>query len=122
MPFDVEFDDAFRPEFRAFAEPVRIAIAAYAKRLEAEGPALARPWADTVSGSRHRNMKELRPTVNKIEWRVAYAFDLERKAIVLCAAAKGGKKTAMDRLISTADARFAAHQAALEAKTKEKRR
>jgi hypothetical protein len=35
-------------------------------------------------------MKELRPTVNKLEWRVAYAFDPERRAILLVAAAKGG--------------------------------
>ncbi len=54
-------------------------------------------------------MKELRPTVNKVEWRVAYAFDPKRKAILLAAAAKGGDKRAYDRLIAKADKRFADH-------------
>lgn len=53
---------------------------------------LGRPLADTLRGSRHANMKELRPTVNKVEWRVAFAFDPIRRGILLAAAAKGGKR------------------------------
>jgi hypothetical protein len=65
-------------------------------------------------------MKELRPTVNKVEWRVAFALDSDRRAILLAASAKGGKKDARvyARLIATADARFKAHQARLEPKGK----
>jgi hypothetical protein len=56
-------------------------------------------------------MKELRLTVNKVEWRVAYAFDVERQAILLAAAAKGGKKDSRvyGQLVRTADERFSAH-------------
>ena len=109
----VEFDDEFRAEFRAFDLDVRKAIAAYATALESEGPQLGRPMADTLKGSKHANMKELRPTVNKVEWRVAYAFDTARKAIVLAAASKGGKSSALvyKQMIAKADARFTAHQA-----------
>ncbi len=107
----VEVDDEFAAELRALDQPVRTAILTYARVLQEEGPELGRPWADTLSGSEFKNMKELRPTVNKVEWRVAFAFDPERKAILLAALAKGGKneRRLYQQLIKTADRRFAAH-------------
>ncbi|MDP4023276.1 type II toxin-antitoxin system RelE/ParE family toxin [Methylobacterium sp. NEAU 140] len=111
MSWVVLFDDAFAAEFRRFDEPVRKAILTYAKVLESLGPQLGRPYADTLNGSRHRNMKELRPTVDTIEWRVAFTFDPRRRAILLTAAAKGGRKDRLvyKRLIDLADARFDAY-------------
>ena len=102
-------DDAFAPEFEALSEEVQDAILAYARSLEAHGPQLGRPQAETLKGSKHKNMKELRPTVDKVEWRVAYAFDPERRGILLAAVAKGGDKRAYAKLIATADKRFTAH-------------
>lgn len=110
------FDQDFAEEFAAFDQEVRDAILAYAKALAQEGPLLGRPYADTLKGSVFRNMKELRPTVNKVEWRVAFAFDPIQRGILLCAAAKGGKKNTLvyARLIATADRRFEAHLANLK--------
>lgn len=117
MAWTVEFDGAFRAGFAALDADVRKAIAAYALALASEGPQLDRPMADTLKRSTHANMKELRPTVNKVEWRVAYAFDAARQAIVLAAAAKGGRSSALVKrqMIAKADARFTAHQAAIAA-------
>jgi hypothetical protein len=110
----VLFDDDFLSEFKALDQKVRIAILQHVKALESAGTTLGRPFADTLKGSAYRNMKELRPTVNKVEWRVAFAFDPKRQAIVLAAVAKGGKKTAYTQLINTADARFKAHLARIK--------
>ncbi|WP_407528602.1 hypothetical protein [Methylobacterium oryzisoli] len=44
MPWSVEFDAAFRAEFRALDADVRKAIAAYATALASEGPQLVGPW------------------------------------------------------------------------------
>ena len=111
MTWAVLFDDGFSAEFHAFDEPVREAILTYANLLVQFGPQLSRPYADTLEGSRHRNMKELRPTVNKVEWRVAFAFDPIRRGILLAAAAKGGRKDDLvyRRLIDLADKRFDAY-------------
>jgi hypothetical protein len=111
MPWSILFDDAFAAEFADFDRAVQVTILKYAAALESEGPALGRPFADTLKGSKHVNMKELRPTVNKVEWRVAFAFDRQRQAILLAAGAKGGKKDARfyKSLIKTADERFDAH-------------
>jgi hypothetical protein len=118
MPFVVNFDQAFAAEFRALPEAVQDEIRAYAVALAARGHQLGRPWADTLNGSKFARMKELRPTVNKVEWRVAFAFDANREAILLAAVQKGGQKDSVvyGRLISVADARFEAHEARLRPK------
>src|SRR3954453_1958245 len=105
--------DDFAPEFRALDKPVQKAIAGYMGLLANDGPRLGRPYADTLKGSAHANMKELRLTVNKVEWRVAFAFDVQRQAILIAAAAKGGNARAYDDLIRTAGERFTGHQAKL---------
>jgi len=52
--------------------------------LRDHGPALGRPLVDSVKGSRHKNMKELRPgSTGRTEVRVLFAFDPKRRAILL---------------------------------------
>ena len=65
----------FHPEFDALAPVVQDELLAQAKLIEAFGPTLGRPRADTLKGSRHANMKELRFTADGGVWRVAFAFD-----------------------------------------------
>src|SRR5262249_44335282 len=114
MPFEVLLHGEFVPEVDGLDRDVQRAIAQQIQALRVDGPQLARPYADTLKGSRFKNMKELRPTVRNVEWRVAFAFDAKRRAVLLAAAPKGAKTSALvyKRLIATADARFEAHQAA----------
>lgn len=109
----VEFHPAFAEEFRALAEPVKDEIAVMIEVLKAVGPHLKRPRSDTLSGSRHANMKELRFDADGGVWRVAYAFDPERRAILLVAGDKSGvaQKRFYKTLIAKADARFDRHLA-----------
>lgn len=59
--------------------------------LEERGPNLGRPLVDTVTASRHRNMKELRPgSSGRSELRVLFAFDPARQAILLVAGDTSG--------------------------------
>ena len=60
MRWEVEFHEAFEPEFDALPEVVQDEIRAHALLLETVGPQLGRPRVDTLKGSRHQNMKELR--------------------------------------------------------------
>ena len=52
-------------------------ILALSRLLQQFGPQLGRPRVDTLKGSRHANMKELRFGAADGEWRVAFAFDTE---------------------------------------------
>src|SRR5512145_1918326 len=60
MPWAVLFETAFKLEFEALPEAVQDELLAHAKLLAAMGPLLQRPFADTLKGSKHANMKELR--------------------------------------------------------------
>src|SRR6516162_2598994 len=109
----VEVGDEFEPEFDALHEDVRMEILALSRLLQQFGPQLGRPRADTLNGSRHANMKELRFGAAGGEWRVAFAFDTRRKAILLVAGDKSGisKRRFYRELIRKADDRFDAHLA-----------
>jgi hypothetical protein len=112
VKWEVEFHRDFDPEFDALPEEVQDEIHAHAGLLEQFGPRLGRPRADTLKGSRHANMKELRFDAADGVWRVAFAFDPKRKAVLLVAADKSGisEKRFYRQLIAKADQRFDDHQ------------
>ena len=116
----VEIGDEFEQEFDVLHEDVRTEILAMARLLQQFGPQLKRPRADTLNGSRHANMKELRFSAADGEWRVAFAFDTKRKAVLLVAGDKSGvsEKRFYDELIRKADNRFDAHLARLKKERK----
>jgi hypothetical protein len=103
--------EEFEPEFDGLPEDVQDELLANAKLLERFGPHLGRPRADTLNGSRHANMKELRLVAADGAWRVVFAFDPNRRAILpVCGDKTGGsEKRFYRRLIAKADARFDAH-------------
>jgi hypothetical protein len=63
-------------------------------------------------------MKELRITLPDGEWRVAFAFDPKRKAILLTGGSKSGvnQRKFYERLIRVADRRYAEHLTQLKSK------
>lgn len=77
-----------------------------------------RPRVDTLNGSRHARMKELRFEAAGGVWRVAFAFDPKRRAILLVAGDKAGvgQKRFYRQLVAIADARFDAHLTVLKKK------
>jgi hypothetical protein len=79
--------------------------------LSSFGPQLGRPCVDTLKGSRHANVKELRFDAADGVWRVAFAFDPKRNAVLLIAGDKsgGGEKRFYPQLIAKADERFDEH-------------
>ena len=85
MKREVEFHRDFDPEFDALPDDVQNELRAHALLLERFGPQLGRPRVDTLKGSRHANMKELRFAAADGVWRVAFAFDPKRSAILLIA-------------------------------------
>ena len=123
MKWIVEFHDDFELEFDELPESVQDELYAHAERFAVFGPNLGRPHADTLEGSKHANMKELRFNADDGVWRVAFAFDLERKAVLLVAGDKSGisQKRFYKGLIKKADARFDSHLAMLKAKKSKKK-
>ncbi|MDY6900838.1 MAG: type II toxin-antitoxin system RelE/ParE family toxin [Cyanobacteriota bacterium] len=122
MSWVVEFHQDFEPEFDALPEEVQNKLLARVSLLEIFGSELGRPHVDTLNGSRYSNMKELRFQAAKGVWRVAFAFDSKRDAILLVAGDKSGGSESRfyKQLIKTADNRFEAHLAQIINKKDEK--
>jgi hypothetical protein len=105
------FHEDFDPEFNVLPEYVQDELLAHARMLQTFGPTLGRPWVDTLNGSHHANMKELRFKAADGIWRVAFAFDPRRRAILLVCGEKSGssEKRFYRELIRNADKRFDDH-------------
>jgi len=116
VAWDVEYDEAFLADLEKIerdtgSSAVREEVAALALLLRQFGPQLRRPSCDTLKGSKHPNMKELRFALPDGEWRVAFAFDPHRRAILLVGGSKSGtpEKRFYRELLRVADARFDKH-------------
>jgi hypothetical protein len=108
---DSLFHDAFDAEFSVLNDALQDELLAHAKLLAEFGPHLGRPAVDTLKGSRHANMKELRFAWQREVWRVAFAFDAQRQAVLLVAGNKAGadQRRFYRRLITVADERYDEH-------------
>ena len=124
MKWEVDLHDDFVPEYRDLHKDVQDELLARIELLEQFGPQLGRPRADTLNDSRHANIKELRFDAADGVWRVAFAFDPNRKAILLVAGDKSGvgEKRFYRQLIDKADARFDAHLAKIKRQMQKERK
>jgi len=111
VSWEVLLEDEFAREFEDLHADVQAEILALSLVLSRFGPQLGRPRVDTFQGSRYANMKELRFDARDGVWRVAFAFDPKRRAILLVAGDKSGgsPKRFYRELIRKADMRFVAH-------------
>ena len=111
MTWGVIFEDEFDAEFQGMPEGLQDEILAHALLLRDYGPNLGRPTVDTLKGSKHNNMKELRFDWKGGVWRIAFAFDLRRHAVLLAAVNKSGsdQKRVYRKLIALADRRYDRH-------------
>ncbi|AFT70854.1 Toxin-antitoxin system, toxin component, RelE family [Alloalcanivorax dieselolei B5] len=106
----VQTTDLFDQWFKGRDDSDRVNIIAAMLVLEQKGPYLLRPYADTVKGSVHANMKELRIQSKGRPIRVFFAFDPRRTAVLLCAGMKAGKeKRFYQTMIPLADKAFSLH-------------
>lgn len=93
MQWEVEYTDEFEAWWAGLTEDEQESVAAYVELLERRGPQLRHPYSSAVLDSRHGRMRELRIQHAGRPYRVLYAFDPRRVAILLI----GGDKTGDDR-------------------------
>lgn len=115
--WEVQFDPTFETWADDLDQADAEALLAAIRVLRDHGPALGRPLVDSVKGSRHKNMKELRPgSTGRTEVRVLFAFDPKRRAILLVG---GDKSNAWSKWyemnVPIADERYDAHLIGLSA-------
>ena len=89
--WNVDFSDEYNAWFDTLDDECKEAVFERVILLQKFGPQLPRPYADTLKGSKHKNLKELRSQTKKHVLRVAYYFDSVRNGFLLTGGDKKGK-------------------------------
>lgn len=114
MAWEVEYTDQFGEWYDGLSATDQNSVVVAVDLLQERGPGLGRPLVDTIKGSRHANMKELRPRGGNL--RVLFAFDPRRVAILLIG---GDKANRWDdwyaEFVPIADRLYDEHLATIEA-------
>jgi hypothetical protein len=93
---------------------LRVVIAAHVKLLMERGPLLGRPYVDTLHDNDMDNLKELRVQHRGKPWRILFAFDPRRQAILLVGGCKEGDDRWYEKIIPLAKERYKQHLKELE--------
>lgn len=123
MTWEVAFGDEFDEEFEALPQAVQDELLASASCSARSVRNWGARMPDTLNDSSFANMKEIRFDAADGAWRVAFAFDPNRKAILLVAGDKSGgsEKRFYKGLIAKADKRYQGHLDRIAAAKKEKK-
>jgi hypothetical protein len=114
MAWDVEFTDEFELWWNSLTADEQDSVAFGVGLLQAKGPTLARPYADTVYQSAYVNMKELRVQHEGRPYRVLFVFDPRRVGMLLIGGDKTGKPDWYEEYVPKADKIYAQHLQELE--------
>ncbi len=105
--WDVVTVDRFDQWFLELSEAEQESILTGIFKLREFGPLLGRPDADSLKGSEQvKNLKELRVRHRGKPYRVFFAFDPIRQAVLLCGGDKTSDKRFYQTMIPIAEAEF----------------
>lgn len=107
--WDVEYTDEFGQWWDTLNEMEQIDITAYVNLLEKTGPQLRFPYSSGIQGSQFPHMRELRVQHKGEPYRVLYAFDPRRTAILLIGGKKTGDNRWYEKYIDKADQLYQEH-------------
>ncbi len=114
MEWVVEYTDKFEAWWDHLSEDEQVDVSAKVILLQRFGPALRRPHSGVIAGSKHPHMKELIVQHAGRPYRVLYAFDPRRCAILLIGGDKTGDNRWYETFVPIADRLYDEHMAALE--------
>lgn len=109
MTWEVEFTDEFGAWWDSLNENLQDSIVVSVTLLEQKGPNLPFPYSSAIDGSRHSHMRELRIQHKGDPYRILYAFDPRRAAILLIGGSKVGNDRWYEENIPRADELYDKH-------------
>ena len=114
MAWEVEATDQFAVWWDGLTEGEQIDVDAGVRLLEQFGPTLRFPYSSGIEGSKHGHMRELRVQHAGRPYRILYAFDPRRMAILLVGGDKTGDNRWYEKHVPIADRLYAEHLVSLE--------
>lgn len=109
MEWEVEYTDEFEVWWDELIESEQVDVSAVVQLLEAKGPQLPFPHSSGINGSAHSHMRELRIQHKGQPYRVLYAFDPIRHALLLLGGNKTGDDDWYEKNIPIADKLYDEH-------------
>jgi len=109
MAWEVEGVDEFAEWFMGLADEEQVSVGRVVDLLVEHGPSLPFPYSSGIEASRHRQMRELRVQHRGRPYRVLYAFDTRRAAILLLGGDKTGKVRWYEENVPRADSLYDEH-------------
>jgi hypothetical protein len=110
MAYDVEFTDEFRLWFEIDLDAAeQKSVGRVVDMLEQAGPTLVFPFSSGIAGSEFSHMRELRIQHEGRPYRVLYAFDPRRAALLLLGGDKTGDDRWYEKMVPKADALYERH-------------
>lgn len=109
MEWEVEFTDEFEVWWNSLTGDEQDSVTASVKLLREFGASLSFPHSSGINGSKHKQMRELRIQHKGDPYRVLYAFDPRRAALLLIGGNKVGDNRWYERFIPIADKLFDEH-------------
>lgn len=109
MSWEVEYTDEFESWWNGLDAGEQESVDSYVHVLEQRGPRLPFPYSSGIESSKHAHMRELRVQHAGEPYRVLYAFDPRRVAILLIGGAKTGKDRWYDEYVPVADRLYDEH-------------
>lgn len=109
MAWDIEYSDEFGEWWGRLGEGEQDSVAVIVGLLEMKGPNLPFPYSSGVEGSRYRHMRELRVQHGGDPYRILYAFDPRRTAMLLIGGNKSGDNRWYEKIIPVADRIYEKH-------------
>jgi hypothetical protein len=114
MAWEVEYTDEFEAWWDALTAEEQESVSATVELLERLGPDLRHPYSSGIEGSKHGRMRELRVQHQGRPFRVLYAFDPRRTAILLIGGDKTGNNRWYEEFVPLADRLYDEHIATLK--------
>jgi hypothetical protein len=109
VSWEVEYTDEFESWWNGLDAGEQESVDSYVHVLEQRGPRLPFPYSSGIESSKHAHMRELRVQHAGEPYRVLYAFDPRRVAILLIGGAKTGKDRWYDEYVPVADRLYDEH-------------
>ena len=113
MGWDIEYTDEFAGWWDGLGEKEQVSVSASVDLLGFLGPGLGYPHSSDIKGSRHGNLRELRIQHTGRPYRVLYAFDPRRCALLLVGGDKTGKNRWYEKHVPLAERLYDVHLDAL---------
>jgi hypothetical protein len=109
MAWQVEYTDEFGDWWDTLNEEEQVDVDAIVGLLEEKGPNLPYPYSSDVKGSKYVSIRELRIQHKGAPYRILYAFDPRRTAVLLIGGKKGGDDRWYDKYVPLAEKIYEDH-------------